>query len=411
MPDPTRLEDRLALGRAELLDAIDQPPLAAIGARATARRRRRNSVRACVALAAVAGVALAVVRPWGGDPRSVPDVADAQPPGYVYTDAGITVNGLDSVNGVHQLPGRITDVEFPDIDRGYAIGCDDHGRCAIGRTTDGGLTWQSNALPAEMGTSVDLLPLPGEVLVAATGDHHAWTSSDGGLTWRRAPEPAGKVRSAGEGQLLRLGEDGVAVWAAQGFRGTLITQPGIDVRWVASRPAADGAWWVGGVERGSGRPAIAVSGDGGTSWTTTELSIGGGEQATSVQVSLLGSHAYALVLGAESSSGRSIVAVFHSANGGRTFAATRLPGAAGPPDSVTGELIPLLDGRLLIAGGDNRWYVSADDGATFAPTGGNLPTVGRLGMTPGGYLAYGLFNNDWAAYSSDGSTWRKLRTH
>jgi hypothetical protein len=32
-------------------------------------------------------------------------------------------------------------------------------------------------------------------------------------------------------------------------------------------------------------------------------------------------------------------------------------------------------------------------------------------MTPGGYLAYGLFNADWAAYSSDGSTWRKLRTH
>jgi hypothetical protein len=410
MPDPTRLEDRLALGRAELLDAIDQPPLAAIGARATARRRRRNSVRAGVALAAVAGVALAVVRPWAGDPPSVPDVADAPPPGAVYTGAEITVNGLDSMKGVHELPGIITDVEFPDIDRGYAIGCDGH-RCAIGRTTDGGLTWQSNALPAEMGTSVDLLPLPGEVLVATTGDHHAWTSSDGGLTWRRAPEPAGKVRSAGEGQLLRLGEDGVAVWAAQGFRGTLITQPGIDVRWVASRPAADGAWWVGGVERGSGRPAIAVSEDGGTSWTTSELSIGGGEQATSVQVSLLGSHAYALVLGGEPGSKRPIVAVFHSANGGRTFAATRLPGAADPPDSVTGELIPLLDGRLLIAGGDNRWYVSADDGATFAPTGGNLPTVGRLGMTPGGYLAYGLFNNDWAAYSSDGSTWRKLRTH
>jgi hypothetical protein len=166
---------------------------------------------------------------------------------------------------------------------------------------------------------------------------------------------------------------------------------------------------VGGVEPGTGQPAIAVSADGGASWTATPLGVAGGEPATSVQVSLLGSHAYALVLGGEAGAERPIVAIFHSADGGRTFGLTHRPGTPGAPHSVTGELIPLLDGRLLIAGGDQRWYVSADDGATFAPAGGNLPRVGRLGTTPAGYVAYDLFKNYWAAYSSDGSTWRKLR--
>jgi hypothetical protein len=410
MPDQTRLDDRLARGRAELLDTIDQPPLAAIGARASARRHRRHSIRTGVALAAVVGVALAVVRPWAGGAEPRPNVADAVPPGAIYTDAGITINGLDSLGDVHQLPGAITDVEFPDPDRGYAIGCTND-ECAIGRTTDGGLTWQSNALPAEMGASVDLLPFPGETLVVAAGGRDAWISSDDGHRWERTAAGTG-ARSAADGELLRLGSSGgIEVWSAEaGYRGHLSTRPSIDVRWVASGPAADGAWWVAGVEPVTGRPAIAVSTDGGVSWTPEVLPVTG-TRVDSVQVSVFGSHAYTLVLGGEGPWARPIVAIFHSADGGETFTPTRQPGAPGGPESVAGELIPLLDGRLLIAGGDHRWYVSADDGATFTMTGESLPAVSRLGMTPGGYVAYNLFGTDWAAYSSDGSTWRKLRAH
>jgi hypothetical protein len=325
----------------------------------------------------------------------------------VYSDAGITINGLDAL-GFHEMPGNITDVDFPDADRGYAIACDDRG-CTLGRTTDGGLTWTSGRLPAEMGRSVDLLPFSGDVLLAATGGHTAWRSDDDGRTWRSVPPGTGTVAFATEGQLLRLGGHGVEVWSARsGYLGDLAEPPPIDVRWVASGPAADGAWWVGGLERGSGRPAIAVSTDGGGSWTPSTLAVPGGG-ASSVQVSLLGSHAYALVLAGNGAGPRPVVAIFHSADGGRHFVPTRAPGVRSAPASVAGELVPLLDGRLLIAGGDHRWYVSADDGATF--TGEHLPVVGRLDATPAGYLAYDLFGSDWAAFSSDGSTWRKLRTY
>jgi hypothetical protein len=71
--------------------------------------------------------------------------------------------------------------------------------------------------------------------------------------------------------------------------------------------------------------------------------------------------------------------------------------------------VPLLDGRLLVTGTDQRWYVSADDGRSFSQAAGSLPPVGRLARTDAGYVAYQLFSNGWAAYSADGSTWRKLQ--
>ncbi|HEY2947951.1 MAG TPA: hypothetical protein VGJ53_06060 [Micromonosporaceae bacterium] len=409
MPD---LDERLARGRVAVLDAIDQPPLEALQARATTRRHRRASIRAGAALAVVVGVALAVVRPWSADPGPAPDVATERPPRAVYTDAGITVNGLDSLGDVHEMPGAITDVEFPDADRGYAIACD-ASSCTIGRTSDGGLTWQSNTLPAAMGRAVDMLPFPGDALVVTTHGraHSGWISFDGGQTWRLAPAATGTPVIARKGEILRLADSGgVEVWSPRaGYRGDLADPP-IDVRWVASVPTATGAWWVGGVDRGTGRPAIAVTADGGARWTKTVLD-GAGQDASSVQVSVLGSHAYAMVLAGNGPWPKAVVAIFHSADGGKHFTLTRAPGAKGGPPLVSGALIPLLDGRLLVAGGNHRWYVSPDDGATFTLTGEHLPAVSRLGMTPGGYVAYNLFNTEWAAFSSDGSTWRKLRTH
>ncbi|HEX5597432.1 MAG TPA: sialidase family protein, partial [Micromonosporaceae bacterium] len=105
---------------------------------------------------------------------------------------------------------------------------------------------------------------------------------------------------------------------------------------------------------------------------------------------------------------RAILALLHSADGGQTFTRTR-KGNAGAPQSLAGAMVPLLDGRLLVAGGDRRWYISADDGATFTRAEGNLPAVGRLARTSAGYIAYDLFGGGWAAFSSDGSAWRKLQ--
>ncbi|BCB85311.1 hypothetical protein Psuf_026240 [Phytohabitans suffuscus] len=88
------LETRLAREREGLLDAIEQPPLERIGARAAGIRHRRRARRAGAALAVVAVAGFAVLRPWSTD-QEPPGVADPSPsPGVVYTDAGITINGL-----------------------------------------------------------------------------------------------------------------------------------------------------------------------------------------------------------------------------------------------------------------------------------------------------------------------------
>jgi photosystem II stability/assembly factor-like uncharacterized protein len=148
-----------------------------------------------------------------------------------------------------------------------------------------------------------------------------------------------------------------------------------------------------------------VTRDGGASWHLVPLDLSGGAIA-STQVAVLGSHAYAVVLGPQ----RTIRAIFHSSDGGLSFSRMREAGA-GEPATLAGDAVPLLDGRLLVTTTERRWYVSADDGRTFERAEGNLPVVGRLARTPAGYVAYDLFGGGWAAFSSDGSTWRKLWIH
>jgi len=92
-----------------------------------------------------------------------------------------------------------------------------------------------------------------------------------------------------------------------------------------------------------------------------------------------------------------IEAVYRSVDGGPfTLFAER-------PGTVAGEVVPLLDGRLLVAGPD--WYVGT---STLARAGGSLPWVGEIQRTPGGWVAYDLFSADWAAVSRDGTEWQKV---
>jgi hypothetical protein len=416
MPDrgtPGPLDVRLARGRADLLDTIDQPPLHRIRDRAAARRRRRRTAGGAGALLAVALAATLVVRPWAGPAEpSPPPVAGTPPGGPVYASSGITINGLTG-SGVAQVPGAINDVEFTDPDHGYLLAeCPAAKPCpaTVARTADGGLSWDAVELPADTRgrTGLDLIAFPdGRLLLA--GDI-TYASPDQGRTWHRAvPEdPAPPVPPQG-GDRLRLGSGPgrcggtVEVWRpGWGRAGVTPGRPGIDVCWLGPVVATDGAWWAGGTRDGSA--TLAVTRDRGGSWQQIILDAPA-PRVTSVEVAVLGSHAYAAVLGAD----RSLIALFHSTDGGRTFARVRSGGDTGPPDGLAGAIVPLLDGRVLVAGTDRRWYVSADDGRTFTRAEGNLPAVGRLARTPAGYVAYDLFGGGWAAYSSDGATWRKLQ--
>jgi hypothetical protein len=78
----------------------------------------------------------------------------------------------------------------------------------------------------------------------------------------------------------------------------------------------------------------------------------------------------------------------------------------GPTETaIVGDVVPLLDGRLLAAG--PMWYLSTD-GAAFKKDTGRLPYVGRFARTPGGWIAYNLFQSGFAAVSRDGVEWHKF---
>ncbi|GAB3503757.1 WD40/YVTN/BNR-like repeat-containing protein [Phytohabitans suffuscus] len=394
------LETRLAREREGLLDAIEQPPLERIGARAAGIRHRRRARRAGAALAVVAVAGFAVLRPWSTD-QEPPGVADPSPsPGVVYTDAGITINGLTG-DGYLDPRGWITDVEFADPDHGYAlVQCragEDPCPPSLARSSDGGTTWALATMPPAQGPGLDLTAFAdGRVVVGG------YVTSDGGRTWQATSRPDAPATSVATGQLLRLGGGAVEVWSSvYGNRGELVQQPpGMTVDWVAGAPSATGAWWVGGTR--DGRPAVAVTRDGGSSWQVHPLDATG----RTAQVSVLGEHVYATVLGAD----RAISAVFLSTDSGQTFTRTT-SGPVATPDGLAGEAVPLLDGRLLVTGTDGKWYVSADDGRTFHQADGTLPQVGPIFRTPAGYIVRDLFGSGWAAFSADGSTWRKLQVN
>lgn len=394
------LETKLARERESLLDAIEQPPLERVGARAATIRHRRRARRAGAVLAVVAVAGFVGLRPWSTDQKP-PPVADPSPsPGVVYTDAGITINGLTG-EGFLERAGRITDVEFADPDHGYAlIECrpgEDPCPPSLARSVDGGITWTPATLPPSPGKTLDVVAFPdGRVVIGG------YVSTDGGGTWQATARPAGPATTIAKGQLLRLDETtNVEVWSSMyGNRGELVKQPDLTVEWVAGAPTATGAWWVGG-EQG-GKPAVAVTRDGGGTWRVTPLDAAG----STARVSVLGDHVYATVLGSDGA----IAAIYRSVDSGEHFTPAS-PGRVNPPPALAGEAVPLLDGRLLVAGTDHRWYLSEDDGRTFTQADGTLPVVGWISRTPAGYVAYDLFGGGWAAFSVDGSTWRKLQVN
>jgi hypothetical protein len=149
-------------------------------------------------------------------------------------------------------------------------------------------------------------------------------------------------------------------------------------------------------------PAVAVSRDAGRSWSVTELpAAGAGAWA---QVSTVGTDTFATVVarrGGDPYPETLTIRAVHRSAAGRAFT------PRGEVDgTVIGEVVPLVDGRLLAAG--PHWYVTGPDAARFDRAGGSLPTVRRIARSPAGWIAYDLFELGWAALSSDGQTWRKL---
>jgi hypothetical protein len=147
-----------------------------------------------------------------------------------------------------------------------------------------------------------------------------------------------------------------------------------------------------------------VSRDNGRSWTPTVFVDQPG--ASGARVATLGRLVYVATLAWRSATDANrdaLTAVYASDDLGRSFSRHTHTGA---PGTLAGDLVPLLDGRLLLVDANGQWYVSANAGTTWRAAVGLHPT-GRVARTAAGYVAYKL-TKAYTAFSVDGSTWRKL---
>jgi hypothetical protein len=412
------LETRLGAARTELLDRIQAPELAEIHRRARVHRRRRSTRRAGAAVLGLllVGTVAALVRPNRADEHR-PPVA-ATPTVTIrpeWRGSGLTLLGLTA--DVSDLPGDLYDVQFVDDQHGYALlaQCPKTGPCelAFATTADSGLTWTRRTPPLTVAPAAalpTLVPLGPETVTVLGHDEgqSGWSSHDGGVTWTPAlPANGAKAAAVGGDGRLVLGAGGsgcaaheVDALGTNGSRWPLVEQPPLDACWIAPTPAADGSWWVGGVaDRRS--PAAAVSHDGGFSW---QRFIFTGPDGSWTKVVPFGSEVYVVVVSGEPGNGPVAVhGLYRSVDQGHTFARYGDPAGVATLD---GDLVPLLDGRLVAAA--PGWRISNPDGADFRDGSPQLPWVGRLQRTDAGWIAYDLFESGWAAFTPDGTTWHKI---
>ena len=411
------LDQHLEATRDDLLRQIQIPELAAVKARAASIRRRRRGLAAggaalaCLVVLGTGTVLLGdAVR---GPDRGQPVASDSGPAGLYWRGGGLTMLGLNGT--VLDQPGDLRDIQFADSRHGYALSaqCDrDATRpcaLAVASTTDGGRTWIDLPLPvaqapADRLPSIVAVGADGLVLVGDT----VWFGHRGGGWQQRTVDTRATVAAMPNGGRLELVSNDVgyaaptvAVWSADGSLARLSVQPGMAVHWVASAPAADGAWWVGGTLGGA--PAVGVTRDAGRTWKVTPLA--GATSDAWAQVSTLGSDAYATVVSPRGGDPGvlTIHAVYRSPAGGPFTPYASMIG------TLVGDIVPLLDGRLVAAG--PNWYVNAGRDSALKPAGGSMPWVGRVERTAGGWIAYDLFQAGWAAISRDGETWQKINVH
>ncbi|GGY44143.1 beta propeller repeat protein [Streptomyces omiyaensis] len=318
------------------------------------------------------------------------------------------------------LPGRAADLGFAADGSGFALLAEcvsdparpANGFCrqrvaALDRDAE---RWEqrTSPLPELRGTdgvSARLWVLgPGRALIEDGGGEEpprGWFTGDGGRSWRTVdPRPAGRTPDIPAGAALTAecatdpgapaetcARERLAVVSPRdGRRRELVAQPALGAH---PRPAAvaepDGSWWVSGVEPGSGRPAVAVSRDGGRSWSVSRLPSPTGAPPWYTVVVVGRDAVYAAEMG-ELRGGEPVKnplrALHRSLDGGRGWERTWTTGPVAEPRSLEGLPVPGPGGRIELAA---QWsgYGSADGGRTFRELDGGGAYVRR---TPVGLL-------------------------
>lgn len=420
------LDQRLAEARGRLRDEIQQPELARIERRAAVLRRRRRVGLAATSLLVVVAAGTFVTQAWPAAKTAPPTTAaspSATPtstgtPVTVQSRAGITLNGLRVGQPVVELPGDVVDLEFYTPDQGWALADSCPGPdcgLTLGTTEDGGVTWSVTPIKIDKtgGGNTDLIALGPQTLLLHWQDGQSQLSTDGGRSWTtydHGPGDDNPKLDVNDRLVLRDRQGGsdcpagsVELWRhTPGASGPTKRQPSIHACWISAVAAADGGWWVGGTTA-DGHAAAAVTHDAGQSWKSYEFPETGGW----VQISTSGDRTYAAVV-ARDGAKVTLRGIYQQKDA--TFTRIWQGGGAAGPRYLAGELVPLLDGRLLLVDGEKHWYVSDESGTAFTELGEpEMPAVGRLVRVTSGYVAYDVKVAGYSARSTDGATWAKVQ--
>ncbi|GAA4446035.1 sialidase family protein [Phytohabitans houttuyneae] len=305
------------------------------------------------------------------------------------------------------------------------LACPDHScpktTVRVRGSGDGGRTWTDRGEPVDAYGFAVAGP---DTLVAirpsgATGGRRLAVSTDGGRGWRVVRDaPAVDAVPAG-GAVACWADAGepCTLWALDpdgGTRAPLRHQPALLASGDDLLPQRSGGRiWVRGLDPATGRPAVAVSGDGGRTWsahTFADAPACHSEGCRQPELATGGPHAYALAVGA------SARAVYRYADGdgwARVTGVDRVPTerldthapsfVAGDGTHVLCETASLPDGR----DGCRFWAARGGTYATVALTG--LPaTVYPIRRTAGGWFYTYSYTDRRLFGSPDGWTWSAI---
>jgi hypothetical protein len=398
---------------AEVTELTRQPELSVIEHRASRRRLRRMTL-------AGAGIVVALVAGGGVAVASLPDR-------HRSSDVAGTPSPVPS-EWQPNAPGPVRWAGTADGTHIYAVlsECPACGQRLVA-SDDGGRTWTTRPITADVNrAAVGELQLRGARTLEIAGQpdsakvgpgHPTLISTDGGSTWTAATVDSTPVATVPAGAWLechwtsssvRTGSGGCSLDvvdpATKRVR-PLAMAPSMDVYDVVEAPTGAGLWLVG-LDRTTQASSVAVSRDGGATWSVHSIvSPGDGQLHLRPYVGTYdGTIAYAIVANGSDTDG------YRSTDGGQTWQPTN--GGAALPGTLGGlqPSIVLPDGTQVLqqyAGDDVfRPLVGVDGGARYV--GGQIP--GWPGPSvhvtaTGGFVAW-----SWVAIhvSPDGRTWTKV---
>lgn len=323
--------------------------------------------------------------------------------------------------------GFVSDVTFADDRHGFALrrNCSP-GSCHLDvMSTDDRRHWTAHPVrePEWHDKGIgDLVVLgPDEVVIDWQAPRslkvvRRMYSADKGRTWTRvAAVPSRAVREIPAGAMLEhfcltrppecRGATVSMVLPGSGESALLTTAPRLRYVRPGLVPIDGNRWWMVGLHPQKKLWMAALSEDDGRTWTVSALMAQSrAAEMTDWSVVGNGDHLYASLTGPldeDLSGGVGVVAIFHSADGGRTWERT---GGRVPAPSL-GSPVAASDGTLLVDGDPDGTLLSRDHGRTFAKVEQRFD--GMVRWTRAGYVAEPEPAHP-IRLSTDGVHWRDL---